>query len=132
MFPGLADAHELRVAFNVNTQLDLIDVSDIAKVAAAALDSPSEFSGKAISLAVEKLTAAQIAEQLSTISGGKVTVDYLNDDQAMTLQKQGHIAMGSQFWQRDVGYSVDIESLKLYSVPLTPLLKALDRNALKW
>ncbi|KAF2176020.1 NmrA family protein [Zopfia rhizophila CBS 207.26] len=132
MFPGLADAHELRVAFNADTQLDLIDVSDIAKFAAAALGSPSDFSGKEITLAAEKLTAAQIAELLSTISGEKITVDYINDNQAITLQKQGHIVIEAQLWQRDVGYGVDIESLKRYGVPLTLLSKALDQGALKW
>jgi uncharacterized protein YbjT (DUF2867 family) len=44
-----------------NTQLDLIDASDIARFAAAALDSPRDFSGKKITLVVEKPTAAQMA-----------------------------------------------------------------------
>jgi hypothetical protein len=38
------------------THLDLIDVSDIARFATAALYSPPDFSGKKITLAVEKLT----------------------------------------------------------------------------
>lgn len=132
MFPGLADKHVLRVAFNPNTQLDLIDVSDIAKFAAAALDSPSGFFGKEISLATEKLTAAQIAEQLSTISGEKITVDYLDDEQAIELKNQGHFVIDAQLWQRNVGYGVDIGSLERYGVSLTPLLKALDQRGLKW
>lgn len=132
MFPGLADAHELRVAFTTDTQLDLISVSDIAKFAAAVLESPSDFSGKEIALAAEKLTAAQIAEQLSAISGEKITVDYLDDSQAIALKKQGNVAINAQLWQRDVGYGVDIEHLKRYGVSLTPLSKALDQNALRW
>jgi uncharacterized protein YbjT (DUF2867 family) len=75
MFPGLADAHAQRVALNADTQLDLIDVSDIAKVVTAALDVPSELSGKEIIRPAEKLTTEQMIEQLSTISDEKITVD---------------------------------------------------------
>ncbi|KAH7385924.1 hypothetical protein BKA66DRAFT_415306 [Pyrenochaeta sp. MPI-SDFR-AT-0127] len=132
MFPGLADAHELRVAFNTETQLDLIDVSDIANFAVAAIESPSKFSRKEISLAAEKLTAVQIAERLSKMSGRKVTVGYLTDEEVIALQKQGYLAVLAQVWQRDVGYGVDIDVLKWYGIPLTPLSGALNRDALGW
>jgi uncharacterized protein YbjT (DUF2867 family) len=132
MFPGLADEQKLQVAFNADTQLGLIDVSDIAKFAAAALDdSPPDFTGEEINLAAEKLTAAQIAEQLSKTSGERIIVDCHDDSLALALHKEGYLAIEAQLWQRDVGYGVDIESLERFGVSLTPLSKALDRNKLR-
>jgi hypothetical protein len=38
----------------------------------------------------------------------------------------------AQVWQRDVGYGVDIGALEQYGIPLTPLVKALDKATLDW
>jgi uncharacterized protein YbjT (DUF2867 family) len=56
-----------------NTRLDLIDASDMARFASVALDWPAGFSGKKTTLVVEKLTTAQMAEELSTISEEGIT-----------------------------------------------------------
>ncbi|KAF2654310.1 hypothetical protein K491DRAFT_768967 [Lophiostoma macrostomum CBS 122681] len=112
MFAGVSDegAHELRVAFHRQTRLDLIDVSEVARFAAAALDAPEGFSG----------------------SGEGIRVECLDDGQAMTLKEQGHVAVEAQLWQRDVGCGVDSNALKRYGIRLTPLAEALDRDALAW
>ncbi|KAH7377300.1 NmrA family protein [Pyrenochaeta sp. MPI-SDFR-AT-0127] len=132
MFPDLARKHLLQLPFNRDTTLDLVSVEDIARFVVAAIESPSTFAGKELGLASEKLTAEQIAEQLSTISGHKVKVEYISDDQVKLAKEQGNIVLDSYLWHRDVGYNVDIEALKQYKLPLTPMSKDLNKDNLGW
>jgi uncharacterized protein YbjT (DUF2867 family) len=132
MFPGLADAHELRVAFDQDTKLDLIDVADIGKFAAAAIEAPAKYAGAEIAIAGERLTTAEMAQQLGKIRGVDIKAVYLDDEQVKALVAQGYIALEAQKWQKEVGYRVDVGDLERYGVPLTPLAEALDRDALGW
>jgi uncharacterized protein YbjT (DUF2867 family) len=132
LYPGLADKHVLRLPFHPDTRLDLIDVPDIAKFVTAAFDLPSMYSGKEISLAAEKLTAAEMAEQLGAITSHKIAVELLDDAQARKFAAQGDIVINAQIWQRDIGYGVDIEALRQYGIPLTPLSQALDKALVGW
>ncbi|KAH7081729.1 hypothetical protein BKA63DRAFT_504488 [Paraphoma chrysanthemicola] len=130
MWPGLVDKHELQVAFNPDTKLDFIHTSDIAAVAEAAISSPSAFSGKELALASESLTAAQMAEKLSIISGETVTVRYLSDSE---LKKQlGDLIASSQIWTRDVGYDVNVDTVSQLISRSTPMLEALNKERLGW
>ncbi|KAH4007526.1 hypothetical protein HBI25_190960 [Parastagonospora nodorum] len=132
MFPGLADAHELRVAFDQDTKLDLLDVADIGKFAAAAIEAPAKYAGAEIAIAGERLTTAEMAQQLGKIRGVDIKAVYLDDEQVKALVAQGYIALEAQKWQKEVGYRVDVGALEWYGVPLTPLAEALDRDALGW
>jgi len=132
LYPGLADKHVLRLSFHPDTRLDLINVPDIAKFVAAAFDSPSMYSGKEISLAAEKLTAAEMAEQLDAIANRKIAVELLDDAHARRSAAQGDIVIDAQIWQRDIGYRVNIEALRQYRIPLTPLAQALDKASIRW
>ncbi|KAF2852123.1 NAD(P)-binding protein [Plenodomus tracheiphilus IPT5] len=132
MHPGLADVHELRVVYGPDTLVDIVIAVDIARFVVAAVDAPAKFSGKIIPLTSEKLTADQIAEALSEISGENIKVVHMGKEDEQALREQGWLPLDAQIWQRDVGYGVDIEALKQYGVPLTPLTKALDKAALGW
>jgi uncharacterized protein YbjT (DUF2867 family) len=130
LFPGLAESHELRLAFMSDTRLDLINVADIAKFAANAFDSPTRYAGKAISLAAEKLTAAEMVDSLTAASGKTVVVKYLTDSEALTMKAGGHLVIDWQLWQRDVGHAVDLDTLNQYPVRLIRFSEALEREAL--
>ncbi|KAH7091067.1 hypothetical protein FB567DRAFT_517839 [Paraphoma chrysanthemicola] len=130
MWLGLADKHELLVSFNPDTKLDCIHPSDIAAVAEAAIRSPSAFSGKELTLASESLTAAQMAEKLSIISGETVTVQYVSDSE---IKKQlGDIMVASHAWIRDVGYDINVDTVSQLISRSTPMLEALDKERLGW
>ncbi|KAH7095772.1 hypothetical protein FB567DRAFT_587070 [Paraphoma chrysanthemicola] len=132
MFPGLADKHELYVAFTPDTKLDFIDVQDIAAVAEAAIRSPSDFSGKELSLATESLTTAQMAEKLSIISGEKITARYMSDEEIKSQEQQGNLIIASQVWIRDVGYAVGADTVYPLIGRSTPMLEALNKEKLGW
>ena len=97
VIPGLADQHELRAAHNPDTRLGLVDVADIGALAAEAFQKSSEFHSKAISLAGESLTLAQIAERLS------VEPKYLCEADVEELRPQQWASVDSFQWQREHG-----------------------------
>lgn len=132
MFPGLADKHELRVAYNPDTKLDMIHASDIAAVTAAVIGSPSKFAGKDLTLGSESLTLAQIAEQLSTTIGDTVTVTYLDDEEIKKQIQQGNLITESQLWHRDVGYGVGSNTITELGLQSVPISEALKKENLKW
>ncbi|KAI8933243.1 hypothetical protein NX059_009874 [Plenodomus lindquistii] len=130
--PELPDAHELRVRYNPDTKLDILDVRDIAKFAVAALESPEKFSGKSVRIAGESVTPQQLADILSGISGHEVKVHYMSEEEAEKKIAEGNTLPLAMAWHRDVGYGVDVEAVKQWGVPLTPLSKALDKETLGW
>lgn len=132
MFPGLADKHELCVALNPDTKLDIIYAEDIAAVAEAAISSPSEFSRKELTLASESLTTAQMAEKLSIISGETVTARYMSDEEIRNQEQQGNLFVTAQVWWRDVGYAVGADTVSQLIGRSTPMLKALNKEMLGW
>jgi uncharacterized protein YbjT (DUF2867 family) len=132
MFPGLAEKRELAVAYNPDTRLDLISYVDIGKFAAEAFESPAEYTGKTIALATESLTASEIAKVLSNEEHGEVQVKYLTDDEAQELVRQKRPAILSQLWNKNVGYSVDLEKLKPYNVSCMSFAELVSRGELGW
>ncbi|TGO60411.1 hypothetical protein BOTNAR_0146g00240 [Botryotinia narcissicola] len=132
MFPGLSETHTLRIAFLQSTRLDLISVGDVARFATKAIQSPNRFSKKTLTLAADKLSAVEIAAQLGAVSGKEIIVEYLPNQVARTLRKQGNGVVGAQIWQRDVDYYVDIDALSEYGVSLTPITEAQSKVSLNW
>ncbi|KAF7883591.1 uncharacterized protein EAF02_005511 [Botrytis sinoallii] len=132
MFLGLSELQTPRIAFLPSTLLDLISVGDIARFTTKVIQSPNRYSKKTLTLAAEKLSAAEIADRLGAVSGKEITVEYLPNLVARALRKQGNGVVGAQIWQRDVRYNVDIDALSEYGVSLTPMTEALSKESLNW
>lgn len=119
IFPDLPRS-ELASAMRCDTVVDLVSTEDVAAFVNAALRAPERFSGRSIDLAAEALTISRIAEALSTGLGKEIRVVELSAEQALARgQTRGWVRC--QEWINEVGYRVDIEGLKQYGVPLTPL-----------
>ncbi|WP_337101293.1 NmrA/HSCARG family protein [Paenibacillus sp. YIM B09110] len=119
MFPHLQQG-ELRTAILPDTRVDFITADDVATFACAAFNNPEKFNGKNIELASESLTMNDVAAVLSNVTGKRLTVYSLSPEEAVD---QGIFAgvVRSQEWDNEVGYNVDIDSLKTYNLKLTPL-----------
>lgn len=118
MFPHIQQG-ELKTAILPDTQLDLITADDVATFACAAFNNPEKFNEKNIELASESLTMSEVAAVLSDVTGERLTVYSLSPEEAVN---QG-IFLGvvrSHEWDNEVGYNVDIDSLKTYNLKLTP------------
>lgn len=132
MFPGLADTKVLTLPFDPDTTFDLIDVLDIAKVAAAAAENPQQYAGKEIELASEKLTANEIARSLSKVSGEEIKLKLISKKESAERIKQGDMVMLALEFQRDTGYAVNLDEAKSPGIEFTPLSEALLRESLQW
>ncbi|KAH6638515.1 hypothetical protein BKA67DRAFT_588700 [Truncatella angustata] len=133
MFPGLTDKKELVVAYKPHTRLDLIHLTDIARLCADAFDLPSKYSGKTIPLAAESLTIDEIVQILSNSSHGPIKAKYRTAEEAQKLEDEGDLIIASQIWQRDVGYGVDLQELKQYDdAHLITFAETVARGGLKW
>ncbi|TGO73165.1 hypothetical protein BELL_0385g00160 [Botrytis elliptica] len=68
---------------------------DIARFTTKVIQSPNRYSKKNLTLAAEKLSAAEIADRLGALSGKEITVEYLPDLVARALRKQGNEVVGA-------------------------------------
>ncbi|UZP80754.1 NmrA family NAD(P)-binding protein [Paenibacillus polymyxa] len=117
MFPHLQQ-RELKTAILPDTRLDLITADDVATFACAAFNNPEKFNEKNIELASESLTMDEVAAVLSNVTGKRLTVYSLSPEEAVD---QGIFpgVVRSQEWHNEVGYNIDIDSLKTYNLKLT-------------
>ncbi|MED4072131.1 NmrA/HSCARG family protein [Priestia endophytica] len=117
MFPHLQQG-ELKTAMFPNTRLDLISADDVASFACAAFNNPKKFNKKNIELASESLTMNEVADILSNVTRRKLTVFSLSPEEGLNQGIRSGLVR-SQEWNNEVGYNVDIDSLKNYNINLT-------------
>jgi len=126
MFPDLAKG-EIVTAWESNAKLQLIAVDDTGAFAAAAFNNPEKFNGQIIDLAGDELTIGEIAESIINVPGKNIHIDYVSEAEA--VQKGLHPGFANvQVWNNEVGYNVDIQALKSYSLQVTNFSQYLKKN----
>jgi uncharacterized protein YbjT (DUF2867 family) len=100
----------LPLPLNQQTRLQQISVEDIGAIAARAFQSPTKWSGRTIELAGEELTMQRVVETLSRVLGRNVKYVQVAWDQFR--QSAGEEMTKMYRWFNDVGYHVDIASLR--------------------
>jgi len=119
MFPHLAQG-ELLTALRPDTQLHFIAADDVGAFAAAALTDPARLHGQTIPLAAQALTMTEVAETLASVLRANVRAVHVTPQEAIA---RGIFPgwVNSQEWMNEVGYAVDIDTLRSFGLPLTPL-----------
>ena len=103
-------------ALKPDTQLNLIDPVDIAKLAVTALRDPAKFHGHGIDLVGERLTAVEMMEALSEAVGRKITASFYTEEQiAQDMEKNPFI--GASLFLRDGVKHVDAEKVRTWGIP---------------
>jgi uncharacterized protein YbjT (DUF2867 family) len=100
----------LPLPLNPQTRLQQISVEDIGAFATMAFQNPSKWSGRIVELAGEELTIQRVAETLSRVIGHNVKHVQVPWDQFR--QNAGEEMTKMYRWFQDVGYHVDIASLR--------------------
>jgi uncharacterized protein YbjT (DUF2867 family) len=100
----------LPLPLNQQTRLQQISVEDIGAIAAKTFQNPAKWSGRTIELAGEELTMQRVVETLSRVLGRNVKYVQVAWDQFR--QSAGEEMTKMYRWFNDVGYHVDIASLR--------------------
>ncbi|PYI23947.1 NAD(P)-binding protein, partial [Aspergillus violaceofuscus CBS 115571] len=127
MFPELIQHRAFRTAYKPETAMTVLAAEDVGRFAAAALTDPRAFHTHEIDLGVESLTPAQIVRELRRVSGVDLGLQFYSEEEAKALAATDP-RMYAQLWTNEVGYQVDFEALKKYSIRLTGFADYLDKH----
>lgn len=92
-----------------DTVQQLIAVDDVGAIAAAAFARPQEWIGRAVSLAAEELTPAQVAEAIGTALGISLPYVQIPLETIRTINED--FAFANQ-WLNELGYRTDIAATR--------------------
>jgi uncharacterized protein YbjT (DUF2867 family)/predicted ester cyclase len=126
MFPQLAEGR-LTIAFKPASKLQMVAVEDTGTFATAAFNDVTRFDRQKIDLAGDELTIQEITEKISQVTGIAIKADYLSEAEIVKKGTNPGFA-NFQEWTNDVGYTVDINSLKNYGIPVTSFTEYLEKN----
>jgi len=108
----------LTMAMRPDRKLAMVALRDIGEFGAAAFLRPKDFLGEAIDLAGDELTIPEAARLLTNITGRSIRFQEFPLDQVAAAM--GHDLATMFRWFNDVGYTIDVRSLKQkFGVPLT-------------
>ncbi len=99
-------------------KLAMVALKDIGEFGASAFVRPNDFLGRAIDLAGDDLTMAEVSAQLSKAMGRPIRFQEFPLEQAEAAM--GHDLAVMFKWFDDVGYAIDMPGLKRqFGLPLT-------------
>ncbi|MFZ0564900.1 MAG: NmrA/HSCARG family protein [Chlamydiales bacterium] len=108
---------KLKLPVSSEKKFQMVCLQVIGAFAAACFKRPSDFIGQIIELASDEMTLPQVMGKISSYSGKHIEYEELPYEEAE--QKFGSDFAKMFKWFNDVGYSVDIEQLKQWKIPLT-------------
>jgi uncharacterized protein YbjT (DUF2867 family) len=116
----------LPLPLDPQTRLQQISTEDIGAIAARAFQHPAKWSGRTIELAGEELTLQRVVETLTRVLGHNVK--YVQVPWERFQQSAGEEMTKMYRWFEDVGYHVDIASLRKEFPKLETLEQVLRRQ----
>ncbi|MDQ2843123.1 MAG: NmrA/HSCARG family protein [Acidobacteriota bacterium] len=120
------EAGTLALPLDPETRFQMVAVDDIGRFVAAAFEHPRHWQGRAVEIASDDLTLAQIAGVFSAALGREVRYVQVPWDQ---FEKQaGHETSVMFRWFQDVGYRVDLDALRQELPNLTTFERWLNTN----
>lgn len=116
LFPKLKQG-KLSLPLKPSISMQMISLDDIGAFAEAAFNNPSQFINQTIELAADQLTIPEALQRISKASGKSITYEEMPEAEA-------EAKFGSDFakmfrWFNKGAYSVNIQELKKWGVPLT-------------
>ncbi|CAI7677288.1 unnamed protein product [Penicillium pancosmium] len=110
-----------------DTAMTMLDPDDVEKFAVAAITEPLAFNTHEIDLGVESLTPAEIAQELSRVSGKNIGLEFYSEQEARDLASRGR-KLYAELWANEVGYQVDFRELEKYPIRLTKFADYLEKH----
>lgn len=128
LYPHLSKG-KLLTAYRPDTQIQLVNVEDLAKFACAAFVSPEEFNQKKLTVASDVLTTAQLSDILSRSLEVPITNVNLTIDEAIAAGLPESIAE-RQDWGNQVGFDANMQELSTFGIQLTSFEQWLNTHLL--
>lgn len=101
---------KLAFPLSPGTRLQMVNVYDIGVFAGMAFDAADSFRGRALDLAGDELSMAELAETLRDITGAPV--EYIKVEWDDFREQMGAEYEKMMRWFEDVGYEADIPALR--------------------
>jgi uncharacterized protein YbjT (DUF2867 family) len=125
MYPELPEGKFVS-SYEPDTVLPLVDPSDIGAMATAAMEDPKRFGGKIISSVSEKLSVAQIIEEMSKASGKQIEFVARTPE---NIEKNQLLVSGETL-TKELAALIEMEDVKKWGVPLTSFREFLKEQDL--
>jgi len=100
----------LAMPLKPETRLQVIAVDDIGAFVTMAFERPGHWQGRAVDLAGDEMSMAELAQAFSRITGREVRYQQAPWEQVES--QMGHDLTAMFRWFEDVGYHVDISALR--------------------
>ncbi len=107
---SIVDDGTLALPLAEGVPLQMVDIDDVGRIAAATFADPDSFVGERIELAGDELTLAETAETISAVSGLDVAPYHVPIEDAYDDFGEEFTVMCE--WFNEVGYSADIDALE--------------------
>ncbi|KAL2787115.1 hypothetical protein BJX66DRAFT_311600 [Aspergillus keveii] len=132
IFPGFPQDRVMRVGWRPETQIPWMDAGDVGIVTAAAIADPERYSGRAIDLVTEALTAQELAGRLgralSVLSKEdvQVQVQYRSEEELDEMIRAGDPVAPAQQWANGVRGEDVVQKCRDELGPLATKLTSVD------
>ncbi|HVX66497.1 MAG TPA: NmrA/HSCARG family protein [Bryobacteraceae bacterium] len=114
---GMIAGGTLTLPLPVDRKLQMIAVDDIGAIAALALEHSGKWQGRAVDIASDELSTADVAATLSRLTGREIRAAEAPIDD---YERQAGRDLGLMWrWFQNVGYNVDIRALRSEYAGLT-------------
>jgi uncharacterized protein YbjT (DUF2867 family) len=127
MFPQLVSEGRLVTAYIPETKVLLVHPEDIGAFGFAAFSEPKRFGGKGITVVAEALTLQNMADQMEKVSGKKVHVTFLSEEEVEAGTATNPI-WASQQALRQMHTWLNVQDIEAWGIPMLKFEQFLEQQ----
>ena len=125
MFPGLSDGKFVS-SYMPDWVIPTVDPDDIGAFTALIFDNPEKYTGRAVNIASENLTVAEIVSEIERASGKKLHVHYRTPEE--NEKEANNPFVVGQLITKHLEGLADMDEVRSHGVPLTTFRQFLKNN----
>lgn len=125
MYPGLSDGKFI-TSYTPDLKIATVDPDDIGAFTAHIFNNPAKYTGRAVGVASEVLTVAEIISEIERVSGKKLYVHYRTKEE--NESEAGNPFIVGQSCMKDLEGLADMDEIRSHGIPLTSFRQFLENN----
>lgn len=127
IYPGLAEAGKFSTVFTPQTNLPMVDPSDIGKFAAAAILDPRKLDHKEVVVVSQLMGVEDVVRDLSHATGKEIRAVFLSEEE-VNEQIPHNPFLAAQRFLIDASQFVDMDEVKGWNIELGTFAQFLARE----